>query len=310
MLKNKSVIFPIFVSTIAFIAIGLFWPASTANGQCGSQASSCKNCHEVQGQAAVNNDGTGWHQSHAFGDFCEFCHAGNVQAMEEDIAHTGMVEPLSDVQASCGSCHPADLLEKADVYAAALGVTVGSTTGGGSDTDNSSGGSPPPSSNGGATDLGDAGLVLPGAEVIDYSRQYEETVLGVRYIDWGDWIVGLLIAAVTLGGGGFIFWNERRLRLPDRETEDRVEIPANQPKELPRVDGYPAEIAAFLPKISALNPIGRRALARLLDNPEEAAELLLSLSRLDTDLVQRMRALDRDSRALARAGGVRGLTSP
>jgi len=27
--------------------------------QCGSQASSCKNCHEVQGQDPVNGDGKG-----------------------------------------------------------------------------------------------------------------------------------------------------------------------------------------------------------------------------------------------------------
>ena len=75
-------------------------------------------------------------------------------------------------------------------------------------------------------------------------------------------------------------------------------MPALQPMELPKIEGDPAEIAEFLPKISALNPVGRRALARLLDNPEEAAELLLSLSRLDPNLVQRLRALDRDSRAL------------
>ena len=36
--------------------------------QCGSQASSCKNCHEVKGENAVNAKGD-WHISHAFGDF-------------------------------------------------------------------------------------------------------------------------------------------------------------------------------------------------------------------------------------------------
>ena len=65
---------------LAVIAV-VAWPRP-ASAQCGSSASSCKNCHEVQGQDAVNADGTGWHQSHAFGDFCYICHAGNNQSMD------------------------------------------------------------------------------------------------------------------------------------------------------------------------------------------------------------------------------------
>ncbi|HIC90071.1 MAG TPA: hypothetical protein EYP04_11815 [Anaerolineae bacterium] len=75
------------------------------SAQCGSSASSCKNCHEIQGQDPVNDKGE-WHTAHAFGDFCEFCHAGNVQAKTIDQAHAGMVDPLEDVQAGCQSCHP------------------------------------------------------------------------------------------------------------------------------------------------------------------------------------------------------------
>ncbi|MBK8025794.1 MAG: hypothetical protein IPK19_31485 [Chloroflexi bacterium] len=99
--------------------------AQPVDAQCGSQASSCKNCHEVQAQAPVNNDGTGWHGSHAFGDFCYMCHAGNPQATEVDSAHTGMVPPLSDVEASCVQCHPDDLTDRAQVYATALNVEFG-----------------------------------------------------------------------------------------------------------------------------------------------------------------------------------------
>src|SRR5512135_2670605 len=104
------------------IALALPQPAKA---QCGSQASSCKNCHEVQAKDPVNTDGTGWHQSHAFGDFCYICHGGNNQATDKDAAHAGMVAPLSDVQAACQQCHPNDLQARADVYAKALGVQVG-----------------------------------------------------------------------------------------------------------------------------------------------------------------------------------------
>ena len=93
-----------------------------AKAQCGSQASSCKNCHEAQAQDPVNTDGTGWHQSHAFGDFCYICHGGNNQATDEEAAHTGMVAPMADVQAACAQCHPSDLQARADVYTVALGI--------------------------------------------------------------------------------------------------------------------------------------------------------------------------------------------
>ena len=69
----------------------------------------------------VNNDGTAWHTSHAFGDFCYICHAGNQQVKDENEAHTGMVPPLSDIKASCMQCHPNDLQDRAQVYATALG---------------------------------------------------------------------------------------------------------------------------------------------------------------------------------------------
>ena len=81
---------------LLILSIGFFFllPAQKVSAQCGSQASSCKNCHETQAQDPVNNDGTAWHASHAFGDFCYLCHAGNNQATDKTAAHTGMVDPL------------------------------------------------------------------------------------------------------------------------------------------------------------------------------------------------------------------------
>src|SRR5512143_1594380 len=121
-------LFIIFLTGLGFLAMAsltFLRPSSVAQAQCGSQASSCKNCHEVQGKDPVNADGTGWHQSHAFGDFCYICHGGNNQASDEKAAHTGMVSPLSDVQAACAQCHPNDLQARANVYAKVLGVSVG-----------------------------------------------------------------------------------------------------------------------------------------------------------------------------------------
>ncbi len=98
-MSKKRIVF--FLLTAMFVSIVVFiaWPRP-ASAQCGSSASSCKNCHEVKKQDPVNSKGE-WHTAHAFGDFCESCHGGNVKGKDEASAHTGLVDPRSDVKASC-----------------------------------------------------------------------------------------------------------------------------------------------------------------------------------------------------------------
>ena len=282
-----------------------FWPAGDANAQCGSQASSCKNCHEVQGQDPVNNDGTGWHESHAFGDFCYICHGGNNQSMDADAAHTGMVSPLSDVQAGCASCHPNDLMDRAQVYATALGVEVGS--GGGGDSPNPPTYSPPSSGVTGenavdntnaSSDSGSSELVVTSPDLIDYNQRYAETVLGGRPVNWGNMIVIAMIVMLGIGGGGYVFWNERRLRQAKLPNDSLSGSAESESTTTLKIEGYPDQVVALLPKIAQLNPLGLHALRRLLENPEEASQLLHSLSRLDPELVRRVRGLDQESKAL------------
>ena len=280
----------------------LLWPAANAKAQCGSQASSCKNCHEVQGQDSVNSDGTGWHQSHAFGDFCYLCHAGNNQAMDEATAHTGMVPPLSDVKAACQSCHPNDLMERAQVYATVLGVQVGEGGGVAGAAPTAAAGSTmtqtvTTSGGGAATTSGGAGLATGSGEIVNYDQQYAETVLGQRTINWGNVILVVLIVLVAVGGGAFVYYNERKRRGLPVLAARSVSTGASE-AELPQVEGYPPEVVALLPKIAQLNPMGLHALKRLLDDPDNASELLHSLSKLDPELVRRVRSLDQGTRAM------------
>ena len=293
--KNRFLI-PFMLSILIVAGIGLLWPASNASAQCGSQASSCKNCHEVQGQDPVNNDGTGWHQSHAFGDFCYLCHAGNNQSIDIDAAHADMVPPLSDVKAGCQSCHPNDLMERAQVYAAALGVEVG--TGGGAATNASppGGGSETSSSANAAAAVEAPAMVVESAEIIDYNQIYT----GKRPINWGNVILSIFIGLITVGGGGYVYWNERKLRgLPLLARDKPRKVEEKPGTTVPvHLENYSPEVLALLPSIAQLNPVGMHALKRILENPQEASELLQSLSRLDPELVRRIRSLDRDSRAL------------
>jgi len=57
-------------------------------------------------------------------------------------------------------------------------------------------------------------------------------------------------------------------------------------------------VTALLPQIAKLSPVGLHALKRLLENPEQANEMLHSLSRLDPELIRRIRTLDEGSRAM------------
>ena len=301
--RRLNYLIPVAVGIILVATFWLLRPAPDANAQCGSQASSCKNCHEVQGKDPVNNDGTGWHQGHAFGDFCYICHAGNNQSMVEEEAHTGMVDPISDVQAACAGCHPDDLMERSQVYATALGVEIGMggsqpPSGGSAGGESPTGGEAAPAESASAAEP-PAEIVTGSAEVIDYNQQYNETVLGQRTINWGNVILAAMILMVAVGGGAFIYYNERKRRgLPLR----RAPV-AETGKEaaLPHIEGYSPEVVALLPRIAQLNPVGLHALKRLLENPDDASELLQSLSRLDPDLIRRIRALDRDSRAMLMA---------
>lgn len=297
-IRNPKLLLVVLVGAFLLATAALFWPQSQASAQCGSQASSCKNCHEVQGQDPVNTDGTGWHQSHAFGDFCYICHAGNNQSMVAEEAHTGMVPPMSDVEAACQQCHPADLMERSQVYATALGVEIG--TGGEAPPSGSSPSSPAPAGGETSTAAGDAfaggGLVVADAEVVDYVARYE----GKTPINWANVIAAILIVAIALGGGAFVVYNESKLRgkpLFALRAPQAAFAPAT-PAEAPAVPGYAQEVTALLPLIAQLSPVGVHALRRILQNPEQANEMLHSLAHLDPELVRQLRGLDRQSRAL------------
>jgi hypothetical protein len=274
----------------------LLLPATPTSAQCGSQASSCKNCHETQGQDSVNNDGTDWHSQHAQIDACVNCHAGNPQSTDKDQAHTGMVPWYSDIKAGCASCHPDDYSQLAQQYATTLGVTVGAagtTPGGGTPQPTVAPTEPPENTSTGA------GMVVSQPGTIDYVQQYNETVLGENPINWGNVIVVGMILALLLGGGAFIYWNERRRKgLPGFFPQKAV-----KPVEgvAPVVEGYSSEVTELLPLIAKLNPVGLHALKRILANPDQANEQLHALSHLDPELVKRVQTLDKDSRAMLMA---------
>jgi len=275
----------------------LLFPVNKANAQCGSQASACKNCHETQAQLPVNNDGTTWHTEHQQIDACVNCHAGNPQSMDKAASHMGMVPWESDVKAGCFTCHPDDYLAKAQVYATSLGTTLGGGAPSAAVTQSAAAPSAPVTAASPA-----AGIVVNEPGEIDYTKQYDETVLGQHPINWGNVILVVMILAIVVGGGAFVYWNERRLRgskgfFPQSLFPSKIAIS----DEAPLVEGYSREVTALLPLIVRLNPVGLHALKRILQEPEQANEMLHALAALDPELVRRVQSLDKDARALLMA---------
>jgi hypothetical protein len=260
--KNTALSF-LFTGLALVIATSIFLLTATpVKAQCGSQASSCKNCHETQAQKPVNADGTGWHQSHAFGDFCYICHAGNNQATDKTAAHTGMVSPLADVKASCQQCHAADLDARAKVYATTLGITIGSgssapTAGAGTEAPPVAA-QPAPST---ASTQSCNQLVVDDPNATNYAQNYDAIVLGKKPINWGNMILIGMIGLMLVGGGGYVITHEKLVNVSFGDTRK----PEGE---------YPAEVVDMLPKIARLKSKARKSLKNVLDNPKKADKVL------------------------------------
>jgi hypothetical protein len=263
---KKIAFYFLFAGMAVLIATSIFLTTATpVSAQCGSQASSCKNCHEVQGQDPVNSDGTDWHQSHAFGDFCYICHAGNQQATDKDAAHQGMVDPLSDVQASCQQCHVSDYEARAQVYATALGVTLGSGSAapvsGTSEAAPVSANSAPAAASSPTSGQSCNDIVVDDPNAINYAQNYDEIVLGKKPINWGNSILMVMIGLMVVGGGGFVATREKLINVKFGDTR-KVE------------EEYPADVVEMLPKIAGLKAGARKSLKNVLDNPKKADKVL------------------------------------
>jgi hypothetical protein len=283
MIQKNTIISLLFAGLVLVLASALWLgTAPPANAQCGSQASSCKNCHEVQGQKPVNNDGTPWHTSHAFGDFCYICHGGNQQATDKTAAHNGMVPPLSDIKASCQSCHPNDLEARAQVYATKLGVEIGSgaapaapaasgTTAapaapaeGAPSASTSSGQAAPQTV---ANEPASPAIAVDDPNLVDYTKRYNEIVLGQKPVNWGNVILALLSGLILVGGGVFVLHNEKWINISFGDTK--------------AVEGeYPADVVDILPELTELKPQSRQTLRKILSNPKKAEKVIQLLDEV------------------------------
>lgn len=312
------------ITVLALLPLTFYTPPQTVEAQCGSSASSCKTCHEVQGEDPVNDSGE-WHTAHAFGDFCEFCHAGNVQAKTKDEAHQGLVDPLGDVQASCQSCHPDDYQARAQTYADILGVTLGA--GGGATagaattvTGTVTGTVAGPTAGGdvvqGAT-LDLSQVTAPGAMVVDYNELYSGggEPKAPQEINWGN-IAFLVIDLILLIALILVvayrehlvarFQHMRQVRFEPGMSLNAALAGGGQMTMAAYAEaGVSPEVAAenqalmrILPRLANASPVVLAALDQLLDNEEVAEDILVALTNVDLRLVEEFKSLNQKDREL------------
>jgi hypothetical protein len=116
------------IVSIGVVLTGLMLLLSprVAAAQCsGDQQSACCTCHAETHPVATQGE---WHIQHVERDCCGYCHGGNTQTQDKDLAHVGVVrQPLEDAHLSCHSCHPDDYRTRAAKFAAVLNVTSGSS---------------------------------------------------------------------------------------------------------------------------------------------------------------------------------------
>ena len=270
-MRQKKLTFIFLAAGFLMMAVSAFLLATPAKAQCGSQASSCKNCHETQAQKPVNNDGTTWHTQHAFGDFCYLCHGGNNQATDKVAAHTDMVDPLTDIATSCKSCHPTDFTAKAQTYATTLGVSLGAGSTSGAATPVATAASTTTQSAVVATPAAPA-VVVPSSDMVDYSQRYNEVALGQQPVNVGNIILIVLLVALVLGGGLFVLRREGWFTVSFGDPR-RVAVQEKQAK-------YPADVVELLPALGKLKPDSRRTLKTILGKPQAAGDLFASIDQL------------------------------
>jgi hypothetical protein len=272
MQRKRTSLLLIMGGVILLLGSGVWlYTATPAKAQCGSQASSCKNCHEVQAQDPVNNDGTAWHTSHAFGDFCYICHAGNQQATDKDTSHQGMEAPMSDVKASCQQCHAADLDARAQVYATTLGVTLGGSGGEATpvpEKETPAAAVQPPASSPAAP--ASAEINYDDPNLVDYAARYNQIALGQKPVNWGNVILIVMIVLLAVGGSLFVIYNEKLVKVSFGETKA---VAAE----------YPADVVDMLPSLSRLKASTRQSIKKMLDNPAKTDKVFGLIDEILTD---------------------------
>jgi hypothetical protein len=196
------------------------------------------------------------------------------------------------------------------VYAGTLGITLGGDSGGSAPSgDDGQCATPPiePAAEPAQEDPAPLPVEAAPGIVIDFNEQYEATVEGNRPINWGNVILGVMIVGFVAGGGAFVFVRERKLRRPYPLTPKPQPVAATAPAKIESaqpqspISNLQSPLSSLLPQLEKLDPRGLRALQKILADPIAASDLLHALARIDPQLIEEVRRLDRRELSLLMA---------
>jgi hypothetical protein len=114
----------------------------------------------------------------------------------------------------------------------------------------------------------------------------------------GNVIVALLLIVTVVGGGAFVYWNEKRLRKAKVATAaGAADQSAGEEASTP-IDQLPPEAVKLLPTLKQLDPRTLKALRIILSDRKRGEDLLQSLSVINFAVLDEMKRLDKKELSL------------
>jgi autotransporter adhesin len=183
-----------------------------------------------------------------------------------------MVDPISNVNTSCKSCHPSDAVAKAQTYAVKLNKQVGLGGGSGSAQISSTPGpaaSPTAPSTRPVAATAAPLAAVPAADMVDYSQRYDVVALGKQPLNIGNTILIALLAILVLGFGFLVL-----------KREGWINVTFDNPKRVAVPGKYPSDVVELLSSLNQLKPASRQNLKNILAKPQAAGDLFASIDKL------------------------------
>ena len=132
------------------------------------------------------------------------------------------------------------------------------------------------------------------AEIVDYTQP-------ANAVNIGNVIVGFLLVVTVVGGGAFVYWNEKRLRKAKRlVAAGAVGAVAQSGGEaaITSLDQLPPEVVKLLPTLKQLDPRTLKALRIILSDRKRGEEMLQTLSVINYAMLDEMKRLDKKELSL------------
>jgi hypothetical protein len=130
--------------------------------------------------------------------------------------------------------------------------------------------------------------------MVDYAARYAAG--GAAPVSVGNVVVGGLFVLTVIGGGAFIYWNEKRLRIANRGFQMSDARSAKSEIVIPKseiLDELSPELVKLLPTLQSLDPRTLRALQIILSDRKRGEEVLQSLSLVNFSVLEEMKRLDK-----------------